>query len=539
MARYDFGDTVPDWTFTTTTVSGTAGVLQLPSSGATLTFWTAKTGGTQYTDLRLGSAPSTPTSTITVGSDGVVPAFQGPDGITSMWVSGGGARTRINTWTNAGAAGGGGGSASDATTTTNGVVRLAGDLGGTAGSPTVPGLAGKAATTHTHTASQVSDSGSTGRAVLAAATPPDGLTALGAASTTGLSAAAATANAAVPKTVVDAKGDLIVATGNDLVARLAAGTNGQYVGYDSTTATGLKGITPPTWSTLSADAFPLATTDLVDGHTLYYDEQSGAWVNRASPVTTLPPYLLQGAVFNPGQSVPADWPNGAIAFVRSSAPTVGVSPLGTAGTSSTSTSQAVTLTDAVAVGENIFVAVSAPSAGTVLSNITVTDASSNTYTLRSQRLQGATIQGQAFSARATTALAAGAAITVTFAASAGDIEVVVSKMTGLASPAFDQSGVNSGNGVTQVAVSTGGATALANEIAMLSVHWNNGAIVAPSSWAQAGWVQVGPTRTSGTSTPKNCAVFWKQFTTVQTVSVTPQVDTAGIMVATLNTYKAV
>ena len=39
------------------------------------------------------------------------------------------------------------GSAGDATTTTKGIVRLAGDLGGTASAPTVPALAGKATTT--------------------------------------------------------------------------------------------------------------------------------------------------------------------------------------------------------------------------------------------------------------------------------------------------------------------------------------------------------------------------------------------------------
>lgn len=49
----------------------------------------------------------------------------------------------------------GGASTPDATTTTKGKLRLAGDLGGTADAPTVPGLAGKAATSHTHTQAQV------------------------------------------------------------------------------------------------------------------------------------------------------------------------------------------------------------------------------------------------------------------------------------------------------------------------------------------------------------------------------------------------
>jgi hypothetical protein len=48
------------------------------------------------------------------------------------------------------------------------------------------------------------------------------------------------ANAAIAKTIVDAKGDLIGATAADTPARLAVGTNGQVLTADSTAATGLK-----------------------------------------------------------------------------------------------------------------------------------------------------------------------------------------------------------------------------------------------------------------------------------------------------------
>ncbi len=58
--------------------------------------------------------------------------------------------------------------ASDATTTSKGLIQLAGDLGGTAAVPTVPGLAGKANVSHTHTASQISDASIIGRDVLIA-----------------------------------------------------------------------------------------------------------------------------------------------------------------------------------------------------------------------------------------------------------------------------------------------------------------------------------------------------------------------------------
>lgn len=42
-----------------------------------------------------------------------------------------------------------------ATSSTRGLVRLTNDLGGTADSPTVPGLANKANTSHTHVASDI------------------------------------------------------------------------------------------------------------------------------------------------------------------------------------------------------------------------------------------------------------------------------------------------------------------------------------------------------------------------------------------------
>jgi len=48
-----------------------------------------------------------------------------------------------------------------------------------------------------------------------------------------------------PLTILDAKGDLISATAADTPARLAVGTNGQYLTANSSTSTGLEWITPP------------------------------------------------------------------------------------------------------------------------------------------------------------------------------------------------------------------------------------------------------------------------------------------------------
>ena len=65
--------------------------------------------------------------------------------------------------------------------------------------------------------------------------------------------AATAAAAAIQKSIVDAKGDLIAATAADTVSRLAVGTNGQVLTADSTAATGLK------WGTASS-ALNLITT---------------------------------------------------------------------------------------------------------------------------------------------------------------------------------------------------------------------------------------------------------------------------------------
>jgi len=74
---------------------------------------------------------------------------------------------------------------------------------------------------------QLSDSTSTTSSILAA-TP------------TAVKSAYDLANAAVAKSIVDAKGDLIAATAADTVSRLAVGTNGQVLTADSTAATGIK-----------------------------------------------------------------------------------------------------------------------------------------------------------------------------------------------------------------------------------------------------------------------------------------------------------
>ena len=64
------------------------------------------------------------------------------------------------------------------------------------------------------------------------------------------------AGAAIAKTIVDAKGDIIAATAADTVARLAVGSNGQYLKANSSTSTGLE------WATVAAS--PASATTRVN-----------------------------------------------------------------------------------------------------------------------------------------------------------------------------------------------------------------------------------------------------------------------------------
>lgn len=89
MTRFTFGGGAADFTFAEHMVGGQDYVTLAP---ATITFWSAQTGGTNYTDLVLNGVS---VSSITASSSGGIPSFQGPDGITSMWADGGAGRVRM------------------------------------------------------------------------------------------------------------------------------------------------------------------------------------------------------------------------------------------------------------------------------------------------------------------------------------------------------------------------------------------------------------------------------------------------------------
>jgi hypothetical protein len=183
----------------------------------------------------------------------------------------------------------------NATNSVNGIIRLAGDLAGSATSPTVPGLATKANSTHTHNAADVDagtlniarvPTGTTGTTValgnhthaasaidsgtIDIARIPTGSTGTTVSlgnhvhSTAGITSGTfdiariptgtsgttvaigndSRITGALQAALADAKGDLLAATAADTFTRFGVGTNGQVLTADSAEAVGMKWATP-------------------------------------------------------------------------------------------------------------------------------------------------------------------------------------------------------------------------------------------------------------------------------------------------------
>jgi len=81
------------------------------------------------------------------------------------------------------------------------------------------------------------------------------------------------ADLVIPKTIVDAKGDLIAATAADTVARLAVGTNDQVLTADSTAATGMA------WKTSASGGMTLLSTTTLSGTSTTISGISGSYTN--------------------------------------------------------------------------------------------------------------------------------------------------------------------------------------------------------------------------------------------------------------------
>jgi hypothetical protein len=103
----------------------------------------------------------------------------------------------------------------------------------------------------------------------------------------------ATADAAIPKALVTAKGDIVGATASGVPDNLAVGSNGQILTADSAEAMGIKWSTPSTLS-LTINAQTGTTYTIVSG-----DLNKLVTLNNASAITV----TIPNGVFSTGQQI--------------------------------------------------------------------------------------------------------------------------------------------------------------------------------------------------------------------------------------------
>lgn len=88
---------------------------------------------------------------------------------------------------------------------------------------------------------------------------------------------------AIQNAIVDAKGDLISATAADTPARLAVGTNGQFLAANSSTATGLE------WQTINAGGMTQLATGTLSGSQVDISSISGTYRHLQLQIKQLDP----------------------------------------------------------------------------------------------------------------------------------------------------------------------------------------------------------------------------------------------------------
>lgn len=268
----------------------------------------------------------------------------------------------------------------------------------------------------------------------------------------------------------------------------------------------------------------------------------------------LPDDVLRGFTKPSGAATPGGTVAGRLVFEKAASGTTwgyDTSLGGGNATGSGSRSADITLTQPVAAGRYIIIAVGADAAGGTASTWSAADnhaGTTNVYNAPTsspalRQVQGTTNQSQLIWCKVTTALAIGDKITVTSDIDRSQITVTASTIVGaVASSALDKSTTGGNAGSTSLAIGPTGPTTQVDEIGFgVFVYQGSGHSNTPPAvqgfTPSNGWVIAG-TKNSTTGTPMRTVVLvYKLFTTTATVSPTGEMDSSVNYSGVVATFK--
>lgn len=185
--------------------------------------------------------------------------------------------------------------------------------------------------------------------------------------------AATAVNTYIANSIVDAKGDLIVASAADTVGRLAVGTDGNFLKANSSTATGLEWASIPTINNLD-DVGDVTITGNATDQFLKYN--GSAWVNSSVPTINTLDDVGDVTITSAAANQLLQY-NGS-AWINTSNPTVGgnltvTGNLTVSGTTTTVNSETLTINDNIIVLNNNEVGTPSENAGVEIERGTSTN----------------------------------------------------------------------------------------------------------------------------------------------------------------------
>ena len=419
------------------------------TSGVTFTAWTTRTGSTQLTDLQTAAGVALSGGIITpgtaAGDEGRI-MFLAPDGYTGpIWLRNE-AHTSYTRW----------------------LVAPIEDMTTRAGTTDHGALTGLGDDDHTQYFN-----------------------------TTRGDARYAQIGSALAPTIVDAKGDLIVGTADNTIARKANGTDGQFLRARPAAA----GVAAVAWETVDFSVYATkagGTTQLADwsatapasGQVPVYT--AGDWtpttidsLYAAAETGTgrlaeaaWPKYELPGIIINEGDPLPLDFPVGGIVFSRPAAATLIPTLLNANHTTTAGTVVTLTTPVAIPVGTYIGYAVGTSENTGITSTFTVGySGGAAAVTNVAAAFQTGVSQANTMWAKVTTQIPASATITITCSQSRVLLMAAMWTMPNLASTSvLDQSTSNQGasNSTLDKVIGPTSAISQANELGIMAVCHNDG-----------------------------------------------------------------